>query len=706
MNPSKSANSKGQQQPTKNSKPKEQPLTSVANSKSIQPSQATTLPSILKLKPTEPEMNPKDQSVLKTSRTAQKGTLASLDEDSSPQSGQKGTKKSVSIDSKAKDQNNKTTGKQLETLDASKSATANLQAKAKQQVIDMKSFETPAKKTKPLPLEQDKNVVLIASQKIVKSDQKPDPKGRSLSTSRSENLKNSNIKSVINATDSQLKGIKPSRLEPLPQITRVKKDLTKIMLKRSVSIAVINNTPRIEAMRPKIKISSSISSSKLNTTRINEHDFELERNHLVHSNKYADIIMKVPVKLLEEPKKLAGYMARYAETELEKAWIVFMWITHNIKYDCETPAQKQATVNQDPLVVLSRRLAVSTGYCHLYKVLAELLGISCCIVQGYARTFAPSVATKENSMSDHEWIAAKLYSRWYLIDPTWAAGYVDGEKNGFVFDFEPFWFLTSPNEFIYRHLPKDPKWQFLENQVVDEKGFLNLLFVNAVFFKYRLGVSSDPENDGPFPRLQRVRSNDGSDTLTVQSGVFQEKIICPPEIDLRVYIIPAEGGKKYEAFVQRVKNHYTITASMQFKGMATIQIFARKFYEENFFKEAMKFNVNSLQIALTSCYQTPVKFNDYDLNRCHLYEPMFVSFNKGDKVFFRIKILNPSVTAVAMHVKNDEDWRKLDKSETEKGVWESEVIVEGMPLQVAVKTTTMKRFKPILEYSLDTPETQ
>lgn len=491
--------------------------------------------------------------------------------------------------------------------------------------------------------------------------------------------------------ETHAKAVKHSNTDTLPKIQ-------KQPMRRAVSITKINNTPRIEKVR---RNSLQKSPSHENTKPVNYHDLEQERNQLILSNKYIHVVKNVPSAMLEEPKKLAKYLSKHTATELEKAWIVFMWIAHNIKYEPGASAPKEKIVkNQDPAVVLSRKQAVSTGYCYLLKELVGCLGFTCTIIQGFARVFSLPSEKKESSLSEHEWVAIQISSRWYLIDPTWAAGYIDSERGNFVFDFEPFWFMTPPHEFIYSHLPKDAKWQFLEGKPIDEKTFLSLLFVNPVFFRYSISIFDDQKTNSASnePELIKVVSKDGSNFLTVESGVLQIKIKCPVENDIKVYVVPNDGRKKYEGFIQKEKNHCLLTASFQKTGIHTIEVFARRFCERGGFKQAIKFNVNAVRVASKGYYQTPIKFDEFDGNRCYLYQPLFVSFAEGDKVKFKLKISNPAVTVVAVKGKFDEDWRALDKSENESGVWEKELIIEGMPLQVGIKKNGSKGVKSILEY--------
>lgn len=76
---------------------------------------------------------------------------------------------------------------------------------------------------------------------------------------------------------------------------------------------------------------------------------------------------------------------------------------------------------------------------------------------------------------NHSWNAVLLNGSWWLMDPTWGAGYVDANKN-FVCEYSEHYFLADPNQFIYDHLPKTQSWQLLEHPISMEtyEGYLKL----------------------------------------------------------------------------------------------------------------------------------------------------------------------------------------------------------------------------------------
>ena len=57
----------------------------------------------------------------------------------------------------------------------------------------------------------------------------------------------------------------------------------------------------------------------------------------------------------------------------------------------------------------------------------------------------------------HAWNVARLDGRYYLIDPTWDSGSVDGTR--FEKHYRTDYYLTPPEVFSVNHFPSDARWQ-------------------------------------------------------------------------------------------------------------------------------------------------------------------------------------------------------------------------------------------------------
>jgi hypothetical protein len=63
----------------------------------------------------------------------------------------------------------------------------------------------------------------------------------------------------------------------------------------------------------------------------------------------------------------------------------------------------------------------------------------------------------------HTWNAVKVGGRWRLVDTTWGAGGIGGKE--FVKRFSDYYFLTPPDQFVFNHLPAEPRWQLLDRPI-------------------------------------------------------------------------------------------------------------------------------------------------------------------------------------------------------------------------------------------------
>ncbi|MEX6686508.1 transglutaminase domain-containing protein [Danxiaibacter flavus] len=174
---------------------------------------------------------------------------------------------------------------------------------------------------------------------------------------------------------------------------------------------------------------------------------------------------------------LSQLLTADAKTEMEKVRAIFFWIVNNIDYNTNVFYQNRYVRkgNKDEeeydtssvlpsldervsRLVLKRKVAVCDGYARLFKTLCEHAGITSEVITGYAKTNMNRVG--QRFISNHKWNAVMIDSNWYLLDATWAAGYINGH-NEFERQYDANYFLPSPKTFIWDHYPEDVKWALL-----------------------------------------------------------------------------------------------------------------------------------------------------------------------------------------------------------------------------------------------------
>ncbi|XP_034957065.2 kyphoscoliosis peptidase-like [Zootoca vivipara] len=198
-----------------------------------------------------------------------------------------------------------------------------------------------------------------------------------------------------------------------------------------------------------------------------------------------------------------------ANSQLEKARAIWIWLCHNIKYDVNGFLGFSEKIHT-PEQVLRTGRGVCSGYAHLYRDMCREAGLTCAEVSGYGRGAGYSQGQScLQKKSDHMWNAVQLGGQWFLLDVCWGAGLVDVEKRLFIPRHEDFFFLTDPEDFVESHWPDDPKWQ-LTQPPVPLQVFEGRVFKTPEFFKLQLALLS--------PDTSRLKTDQGEATISLASA--------------------------------------------------------------------------------------------------------------------------------------------------------------------------------------------
>ncbi len=215
------------------------------------------------------------------------------------------------------------------------------------------------------------------------------------------------------------------------------------------------------------------------------------------------LFLLTPATPQEDAAALAKQLITNHKTELEKVTAIFRWVTDNISYRSNTQnrtaikdgASVRNYKNEEddgplkPLservaeTVLQKRVAVCDGYARLFTTLCDYAGIRSEIIIGYAKS-GVSRPTRRFGVN-HYWNAVMINGKWYLLDATWASGYLSAQNNEFIRDYDEKYFLTPPELFIRDHYPDDARWTLLPDSKVPEE-FRRSPFKQKSFFKYHI----------------------------------------------------------------------------------------------------------------------------------------------------------------------------------------------------------------------------
>lgn len=240
---------------------------------------------------------------------------------------------------------------------------------------------------------------------------------------------------------------------------------------------------------------------------------------------------------------LAKKITAAYKTELEKTRAIFSWVAQNISYNtgiynvgkgyhpvkfvldpADTVSSKSAT-EQTAEKVLRRRIAVCDGYAKLFKTLCDYAGIESEMILGYGKCY---LEKDVKFRTNHTWNAVRVDSNWYLLDVTWASGFVTF-SNEFMHRMDDSYFLTPPQQFILDHYPEDLKWTLLEHPPTLRE-FHFSPFKYKSFVKYGI-VSASPANGtieaaiGDTLQIELKLKDAAKDSLIAPDAFFDSTII-------------------------------------------------------------------------------------------------------------------------------------------------------------------------------------
>jgi hypothetical protein len=201
----------------------------------------------------------------------------------------------------------------------------------------------------------------------------------------------------------------------------------------------------------------------------------------------------VDLKILSE--KLTAPLER----EEEKFRAIYKWVCDNIVNDYSLFSEHKKHREQLDArsfeiwnrkfsarafrILVGEHRTICTGYARLVSELAIYSGIECRVVDGYGRSGQMNNGGK--GVVNHSWNAVRLNNKWYLCDPTWSSGVIDGASLQFVRKFNELYFLPSPEMFVQNHYPVDTTFLLLD-KIYSLDEYLNKPLVYVDAYRYSI----------------------------------------------------------------------------------------------------------------------------------------------------------------------------------------------------------------------------
>ena len=409
----------------------------------------------------------------------------------------------------------------------------------------------------------------------------------------------------------------------------------------------------------------------------------------INYSKIDKILKQAPERTETTLEKLIKYFKKKSIklSEVEKAWLIYKWITLNFEYDFEGVNNKNYDITEE--ATFKRGKTICSGYSKLYKKICDNLDLIVEIITGHSKGFNYELTDKFEESESHAWNAIKIKELWYFIETTWGAGYSEDHKH-FIKKFNPYHFFTPPIQFIRSHFPDESKRQLLpKNEIINQKRFMEFIDLKSDF--YNLGFDSI-EPDLTFNYVNEK----GNFKI-----FFDEEKINPNKVKLMAklsYIKNKDNLKEIENSTLVIKNkgNFEINYIINKKGKYKLQIYGAKIEEEKYNELCCLILISKKDSSFHLSYPKSYKlFNNSDME---IISPINGTFYNGDKINFQFKTTTYTNLYIAIINNGNNNFIEMEKKENI--FKEDDILIYGQKIQISTKPDESNMYNSILEYNV------
>lgn len=273
-----------------------------------------------------------------------------------------------------------------------------------------------------------------------------------------------------NITDEQMHAYiehDTQQSKPFVEYVRLQND----NLTTALNVQFFSNNPNIPGNGPEFRQKYTLGTQSIGPVHLDDFVNSLCVVQVMDIRNHIDSIKDFKPKREAELHPLHADITEttlaavgLATTIEAKARAIYDWICANIAYD----TTKQI---HDANTCWNTKRGVCQAYCELFCYMAEKVGLTAEMVNGKTKKHNGEIPEE-----GHAWIL--VYKQGYdaiLIDPTWGAGSVNGNK--FIRNTDnSMWFDVSPYWMIFSHFPEKEEWTMLGDYKISEDQFKKLPF--------------------------------------------------------------------------------------------------------------------------------------------------------------------------------------------------------------------------------------
>ncbi|XP_033750937.1 hillarin-like [Pecten maximus] len=253
--------------------------------------------------------------------------------------------------------------------------------------------------------------------------------------------------------------------------------------------------------------------------------------------------------------------------DILKVRAIFMWVGTQPFTVQQYPDDADP---ESPTGYLRRMALGKMSYAEIFTVMCRLAKVPCVMIPGVAKSSAYEVGDDNVDKLRNVWNAVYVAGGWRIVFLLWAFRSIAGKSTGIAPLADPtsedykqqekilkeriistvkeYYFLTSPEEFIYRCLPDEEKWQMSSKKFTKAK-FIKIPYCRPKFFELNMQLSSAPEGVLTTENgVSDVVLKYGTGPITLVHDLLynerQSKQKLPPGVQLPRYCVIINEGDK------------------------------------------------------------------------------------------------------------------------------------------------------------------
>ena len=355
----------------------------------------------------------------------------------------------------------------------------------------------------------------------------------------------------------------------------------------------------------------------------------------------------------------------YHLSEAEIAYMIFLWETQNIVYDCYDLRHDESKIDYTEDGTYNKGEGVCAGYSKIFRTFANSLGLEAYYVNGFTK-YTNFIQGKMPLKTEHAWNSVKIDNIYYLVDSTWGAGGCDEDK--FAPKLKEFYFCTDPEIFIRSHLPIDKKWQLLSPTITIQQ-FVDILKLPIDFYSQGFKTVS--------PDKTTFNTN-GDFTINLTYDSSSKKNIL-----YSLYYLESNTFKEQQnaCWVDAQQASATVKCFANNKGLYKLKLYGGG-QELDSYPKIVEYNITSTKTALTP-KSFPHAYKLFSTSDLKITEPFYNPLIRGTFINFKMKTTTFKNIYIINKADNNKHFSELDNNG--KGEFTGEVYIFGKEVVISSK---------------------